>query len=43
MFDGVFPLVWQRWMWLFFVPWGFLWYVFEKYEPAQSELLTTRR
>ena len=36
-------LVWQRWMWQFFVPWGFLWYVFERYEPAQSELLTTRR
>lgn len=36
-------LSWQRWMWLFFVPWGFLWYVFEKYEPVQSELLTTAR
>ena len=34
---------WQRWMWLFFVPWGFLWYVFEKYEPAKPELLTTDR
>src|SRR3979411_1054499 len=32
-------LRWQRWMWLFFVPWGFLWYVFEKWEPAESELL----
>jgi hypothetical protein len=28
------PLRWQPWMWLFFVPWGFLWYVFEKYEPG---------
>ena len=32
-------LHWEHWMWLFFVPWGFLWYVFEKYEPAQSDLL----
>ena len=31
-------LRWERWMWLFFVPWGFLWYAFEKYEPAVSEL-----
>jgi hypothetical protein len=31
-------LSWQFWMWLFFVPWGFLWYVFEKYEPAVSDL-----
>lgn len=23
-------LEWKRWMWLFFVPWGFLWYFFEK-------------
>jgi hypothetical protein len=30
-------LCWQRWMWLFFVPWGFLWYVFEKWEPAVSD------
>jgi hypothetical protein len=36
-------LRWERWMWLFFVPWGFFWYVFEKYEPVQSELLTTGR
>jgi hypothetical protein len=21
----------KSWMWLFFVPWGFLWYYFEKY------------
>jgi hypothetical protein len=27
-------VTWQRWMWLFFIPWGFLWYVFEKYEPV---------
>jgi hypothetical protein len=31
-------LRWERWMWLAFVPWGFLWYAFEKYEPAVSEL-----
>lgn len=31
-------LRWQHWMWLFFVPWGFLWYVFEKWEPAVSDL-----
>ena len=36
-------LRWQRWMWLFFVPWGFLWYVFEKYEPPESDLLRTGR
>jgi hypothetical protein len=30
-------------MWLFFVPWGFLWYVFEKWEPSQSDLLRTGR
>ena len=28
-------LKWQRWMWLFFVPWGFLWYVFSKWEPRR--------
>ena len=32
-------LRWRPWMWLFFVPWGFLWYVFERWEPAESELL----
>ena len=32
------PLRWRRWMWLVFVPWGFLWYVFEKWEPAVSDL-----
>jgi hypothetical protein len=36
-------LAWQGWMWLFFLPWGFLWYVFEKYEPVRSELLSARR
>jgi len=36
-------LQWQRWMWLFFVPWGFLWYVFEKWEPAESDLLRVGR
>lgn len=34
---------WQRWMCLLFVPWGFLWYVFEKWEPAKSDLLRTAR
>lgn len=29
-------LRWQNWMWLFFVPWGFLWYIFEKWEPASA-------
>lgn len=29
-------LRWRPWMWLFFVPWGVLWYVFEKWEPAES-------
>lgn len=32
-------LRWQSWMWLFFVPWGFLWYIFEKWEPASSDLM----
>jgi len=36
-------LRWQRWMWLFFLPWGFLWYVFEKWEPVESDLLNTGR
>jgi hypothetical protein len=36
-------LRWQRWMWLFFLPWGFLWYVFEKWEPVGSDLLNTRQ
>lgn len=36
-------LGWQPWMWLFFVPWGFLWYVFEKWVPAESDLLRTGR
>jgi hypothetical protein len=36
-------LQWQRWMWLFFMPWGFLWYVFEKWEPADSDLLRVGR
>jgi hypothetical protein len=27
---------WKAWMWLFFVPWGFLWYYFEKYRPANA-------
>jgi hypothetical protein len=34
-------LHWQRWMWLFFVPSGFLWYVFEKYKSAQPDLRRT--
>jgi hypothetical protein len=32
-------LRWHPWMRLFFLPWGFLWYVFEKWEPTKSELL----
>jgi hypothetical protein len=28
-------LRWQSWMWLFFVPWGFLWYVFQKWKPVR--------
>lgn len=36
-------LRWQSWMWLFFVPWGFLWYVFEKREPASSDLAKAGR
>jgi hypothetical protein len=36
-------LRWKGWMWLFFVPWGFLWYVFEKWERPESELLSTGR
>jgi hypothetical protein len=36
-------LRWQRWMWMFFVGWGFLWYVFEKWEPGESDLLSTGR
>jgi hypothetical protein len=27
---------WKAWMWLFFVPWGFLWYYFEKYRPSKA-------
>jgi hypothetical protein len=36
-------LRWQPWMWSMFVPWGFLWYVFEKYEPAESDLMKVGR
>ncbi len=36
-------LRWERWMWLFFVPWGFLWYVFEKCERPEFSLLDTKR
>src|SRR5579862_1953996 len=35
-------LCWQSWMWLFFVPWGFLWYVFEKWEPSSSDFVKAR-
>jgi hypothetical protein len=28
---------WKAWMWLAFVPWGFLWYYFEKCRPANAE------
>jgi len=27
---------WQAWMWVFFVPWGFLWYYFEEYRPSKA-------
>jgi hypothetical protein len=36
-------LRWKRWMWLFFVPWGFLWYVFEELKLPESELLKAGR
>jgi hypothetical protein len=36
-------LRWESWMWLLLAPWGFLWYVFEKWEPVESELLKTGR
>lgn len=32
----------QNWMWLFFVPWSFLWYAFDKYEPAESDFARFR-
>jgi hypothetical protein len=34
-------LRWESWMWLFIVPWGFLWYVFEKCERPEFSLLDT--
>jgi hypothetical protein len=27
---------WKAWTWLFFVPWGFLWYYFEKHRPTKA-------
>jgi hypothetical protein len=27
---------WKTWTWLFFVPWGFLWYYFEQYRPSKT-------
>ncbi len=27
---------WKAWMWLFFVPGGFLWYYFESYRPSKT-------
>jgi uncharacterized membrane protein YbhN (UPF0104 family) len=27
---------WKAWMWLVFVPWGFLWYGFEQYRPSRA-------
>jgi hypothetical protein len=36
-------LQWKPWMWLFFVPWGFLWYIFEKWERPESDLLKVPR
>jgi hypothetical protein len=26
----------KRWMWLVFVPWGFLWYYFEVHRPMET-------
>jgi hypothetical protein len=26
---------WKSWLWLFFVPLGFLWYYFEEYRPSR--------
>ena len=34
---------WKSWMWLFFVPWGFLWYYFEKYRPTKEKQKTLAR
>lgn len=31
---------WEAWMWLSFVPWGFLWYYFEKYRPTKARQTT---
>jgi hypothetical protein len=31
----------EAWMWLFFVPWGFLWYYFEKYRPTKASQTTS--
>jgi purine-cytosine permease-like protein len=31
-------LKWKTWMWLFFVPWGFLWYILEKRKRTASVL-----
>jgi hypothetical protein len=28
---------WKTWMWLFFVPWGFLWYYFEIHRLMKEE------
>lgn len=36
-------LEWQRWMWLFFMPWGFLWYIFEKSSQKAVERAGNQR
>ncbi len=36
-------LRWHSWMWLFFVPWGFLWYIFEKWEPSSGDFVKATR
>jgi hypothetical protein len=30
-------------MWLFFVPWGFLWYIFEKWESSSADFVKASR
>ena len=34
---------WQNWLCLVFIPWGFIWYIFEKREPKESEFARFRR
>jgi hypothetical protein len=32
---------WTAWMWLCFVPWGFLWYYFEQHRPSKASQRST--